>query len=135
MLVSDNRTGSKDALRKFLQDVQKEFEHSLPALNMQPKFKPRTVTLGDSGPAVTFTVAFVPYAELRALRGQGGVGYSKHPHRTLLQTQHNDIERGRDLQQVVCDGQKGKTKQCLHVSQLWAVIVDEGKYALLFHII
>jgi hypothetical protein len=43
---------------------------------------------------------------------------------TLLQTRYSGADKQQDLRQVICQTERGN--QCLHISHLWAIIINNG---------
>jgi hypothetical protein len=50
-----------------------------------------------------------------------------HPLRTILQTQHPSTRKERDLQQAVCRLTAMSRDSCLHVGQLWCLVLNDCK--------
>lgn len=63
------------------------------------------------------------YAGLESGTGAGGA--LPVPAQTLLQTRFAHVAKGRDMRQAACwDGENRRKELCLHVAQLWYVVLD-----------
>ena len=60
--------------------------------------------------------------------GAGAGGALPVPTQTLLQTQFAHVAKGRDMRQTVCRyGGNLRNELCLHVAQLWCIVLDNCK--------
>ena len=71
----------------------------------------------------------LPYFELAKYSDPGSSvvagGALPVPAKTLLQTQFAHVEKQRDLKQAACrSGDNGRRELCLHVGQLWCLVLD-----------
>ena len=72
----------------------------------------------------------VPYLHLRELyEAPVNASYSTHKPSTLLQHIYAGADPLQDQRQAVCSGSNDGSKRCLHVSQLWAVVINNGEPA------
>ena len=69
----------------------------------------------------------IPYFSLEEYSGLlSSQSPTAYPNQTLWQAQYSGNAQERDMQQVVCQINKGSLppKSCFHISQLWAIVVD-----------
>lgn len=70
----------------------------------------------------------LPYFSLQQYSGFGSVAEkTSFPPVTLLQEQYSRTTRQRDLDQAVCQLGVAEKGQCFHTSQLWSLVLDNGK--------
>lgn len=75
----------------------------------------------------TITWFCLPYFSLEQYSGLESADQPSFPIQTLLQTQYSQVDRARDMQQIVRQ-RKGTLpgNMCFHVSQLWCLVVDNS---------
>ena len=79
----------------------------------------------------TVTWICLPYFSLEPYSGlESGAGSpSGVPVQTLLQSQQSHVGKHRDMKQAVCrDGYNRRQEMCLHVAQLWCIVLDNCKF-------
>lgn len=70
----------------------------------------------------------LPYFTLQQYSGLGSVADKTFfPPVTLLQDQYSRTSRQRDMDQAVCQLGIAEKGECFHVSQLWSLVLDNGK--------
>jgi hypothetical protein len=72
----------------------------------------------------------IPYFSLEQYSGLlSASNLSLFPAQTLLQAQYSRNNVQRDMEQAVCQLGHAKRGECFHISQLWCVVIDNGKKA------
>ncbi|RYP63142.1 hypothetical protein DL769_007053 [Monosporascus sp. CRB-8-3] len=69
----------------------------------------------------------IPYFSLEEYSGLlSSKNPATYPNQTLWQAQYSGNAQERDMQQIVCQINKGSMphKSCFHISQLWAIVLD-----------
>lgn len=69
----------------------------------------------------------IPYFSLEEYSGLlSSKNPATYPNQTLWQAQYSGNAQERDMQQIVCQINKGSIppKSCFHISQLWAIVLD-----------
>jgi len=76
----------------------------------------------------TLTWLCIPYFSLEQYTGLTSTkDDGAYPNQTLWQAQFSANPSERDLQQIVCQLGNSPPKSCFHISQLWCIVVDNGK--------
>ena len=74
----------------------------------------------------TITWICLPYLSIEPYSGIRSVTQSgDYPIRTLLQARRGEVRRQREMQQAVCQNGDAAKGECVHVAQVWCVILDD----------
>ena len=122
---------------KLLAEVRKNSKSKQKADGSHVKYTPpttlwRALPSDDSGksqPTYRRWMAWIciPYFSLQEYSGLlSSKNPAAYPNQTLWQAMYSGNTQERDMQQVVCQMNKGSIspKHCFHISQLWAIVVD-----------
>ena len=121
----------------FLERVQKQYEKTFRTSQgpkgryMQPNFMQENIiseARAQSRRGRNVRVLCLPYFLLKRYTAQPLPSKSPlHPIRTLLQSHFPSAGKELDLQQVICALADTPKEHCIHVPQLWCLILDDSK--------
>ncbi|KAF2188683.1 hypothetical protein K469DRAFT_703281 [Zopfia rhizophila CBS 207.26] len=123
----------KKDVRKLLERVRKKFECTSPPGLKGKWMEPNLIqdayyqtTHSKSHELRRILFLCVPYLSLEKYSPPSIPDKSvAHPVRSLLQSRYPSVGKDRDLQQAVCKLGSAQKGNCLHVSQLWCLIVGD----------
>ena len=133
--------GERSSLTKLLSRLKRDFLRPVQLANnkrvhlMEPTFLHETLPPDSQYKEIRRRSLFwmaMPYFSLERYSGlesgAGAGGALPVPSQTLLQTQFAHVAKGRDMRQAVCRyGGNLRNELCLHVAQLWCIVLDNCK--------
>ncbi len=134
-------TVERSSLTKLLSRLKRDFLRPVQLFNnkrvhlMEPAFLHETLPPDSQHKDIRRRSLFwmaLPYFNLERYSGlesgAGAGGALPVPSQTLLQTRFAHVAKGRDMRQAVCRyGGNLRNELCLHVAQLWCIVLDNCK--------